>query len=110
MATKKDYYNIDDAYKLGTTKITIKIISKKEKEQIMENKEIIESVNDAIDSVNNEILYSLQDYKLTEQMDYRFDKDALRNDLDDIICNIDDAIDELARLLQELETIFDKID
>ena len=76
----------------------------------MENKKIIESVNNAIDGVNNEILYSLQDYKLTEQMDYRFDKDALQNDLDDIIYTIDDAIDQLARLLQELETIFDKID
>lgn len=38
MTTKKDYYNIDDAYKLGTTPITIKIISKKEKEQIMKKK------------------------------------------------------------------------
>ena len=108
MATKKDYYNIDNAYKLGTTTTIIKIISKKEKEQIMEINKIINEINDAIDCVNNDILFEVFNRKL-DANDYE-NKEDLTSDLDDLVYEVDDAIDQLARLLQELETIFDKID
>lgn len=37
MATKKDYYNIDDAYKLGTTTITIKISKRRNRKNVLKN-------------------------------------------------------------------------
>ena len=108
MATKKHYYNIDDAYKLGTTTTTIKIISKKEKEQTMEINKIIDEINDAIDCVNNDILFEVFNRKL-DANDYE-NKEDLTSDLDNLVYEVDEAIDQLTRLLQELETIFDKID
>lgn len=74
----------------------------------MEINKIINEINDAIDCVNNDILFEVVNRKL-DANDYK-NKEDLTSDLDDLVYEVDEAIDQLTRLLQELETIFDKID
>lgn len=74
----------------------------------MEINKIIDEINDAIDCVNNDILFEVFNRKL-DANDYE-NKEDLTSDLDDLVYEVDEAIDQLTRLLQELETIFDKID
>ena len=73
----------------------------------MEINKIVDEINDAINCVNNDILFELFNRTL-DASDYD-NKQDLKNDLDDFVYEVDEAIDQLTRLLQELETIFDKI-